>query len=336
VVEISGRDQLTTFLEGKPVEWARVIAVRAAMRILPVWRTPEGRSDLTMAVFRALFISQTMSLWPSRQISLAAISAAAAAEAAAYFAADTGYATAAYASAYAAEAAAEMNASAYAVRAAACSIAVRGDSAEGDLWRQIGRDAEALLTAGNDTEIAQAVLVKPLWTGAGSSRMTKGWPALSSNLLSRKHEAWEIWVDWYDGAFAGQPTIFSGLASEVHESFCVQLAVETEAFWARDAAAINTDIKDRLEALRVAVIPKQLFGPLVTFERDGKVARQLPSPPDDLKGNLHSAREALVESIDDFEAAFPSHNHSGLRQALVRLRMALGADYQQLDIIRAG
>ncbi len=62
----------------------------------------------------------------------------------------------------------------------------------------------------------------------------------------------------------------------------------------------------------------------------------MPSAPDDPKGALHSAREALIDSIDDFEAAFPSHNHSGLRQALVRLRAALGADYQHFDVIRAG
>lgn len=364
MVEISNREDLKSFLKDKPFEWAQIIACRAALRVLPLWRTTRERHDSTLKIFRTLFVSRVASSWLSHDLSDAASLAGgmlnageatgdsryvvdlvvrAAIEAA--YAADPSEARGdpvSYAIAQAAEAI-DTSAAAFAARAASAARAagsgarVADVSARRAVWLQVSHDATLLERGGNSFSDFRQVIISKLWgSGAPTIGFQSGWQSLKYELVSREGEFWQEWVNWYERVLAGEAVLFSGLTEEDDKAFSVQLALQPDSFWGRNAAVVNNEIHGWLNALRFPEIPPQAPGALLTYERNGRVARQLPSPPDDPKGTLHSARRSLIESVDDFEAAFPSHNHSGLKQTLVRLREAFGADYDQFDIIRAG
>lgn len=64
-IDIRSREDLRAWLEDKPVNWARAIAVRAALRVLPIAvRYSTGRGAL--AVFRATFFALPASLSDGR------------------------------------------------------------------------------------------------------------------------------------------------------------------------------------------------------------------------------------------------------------------------------
>lgn len=337
MVEIQDTFQLEEFLEGKPAEWVSLLAVRAALRTLPNWRTPDQRSDLTLQLFRAMFVCKAILQWPSLDMRRRA-----------YDAADEVYnATVTAQRAFALSGAVAVYSSARAIDAVARSSGYSKDRDRSHYaaidaieytndWKSIGRDAFALERGSGDPNNLRNRLCAPLWEDAVDRDDEKFWEEMKADLLTRRDESWTIWIEWYERILAGQRTAFSGVTPEADKEFCVRLATEPDEFWGRDVSVVNAEIAERLNTLRPPDVPVQAPGPLITYERDGRVARQLPSPPDDPKGTLHSARQNLIDAVDDFEMAFPSHNHFGLKQTLVRLREALGADYDQFDIIRAG
>ncbi|WP_443750261.1 hypothetical protein [Asticcacaulis solisilvae] len=375
MVEIRNRGELAAFLNGKLAELAPIIAVRAALRIFPLSRDREQSGNSLLPTARALFVSRTALQYDCRDAIDSALVAASALKtvgsaiyatraAAATYAlgkhlgigdametveavADAAYSSGnlrnvAYNEAYqrsllsARESLSESEARGDASSFASDGVLSSSKGARRAIWKSVEDDVSFLVREVGDLYSAHRLLLAPLWMGRPYRNILICWENLKRQLLASPQMNWQPWGEWYDACLRGGTTAFSELTERENAAFCMRLSAETNGFWSREIQVVNRDILDRLAALRIPAIPEQMAGPLETFERQGKVARQPSSPPDDPKGTLHSARQALIESIDDFETTFPTHNHAGLRCAFVRLRDGLGADYDSFDVIRVG
>lgn len=257
MVEIRNVDQLDAALRGKRVEWNHVIAMRAALRVFPFWKTPNRRPDLTLKIIRALFFSRAAVEWPSREIRAAASAAAregtvavrefVVLDFAAPFAAAAAYAAAA------ATASPRDATAAHAADAAATAAAAATHTEV--MWTEIADDVEALLEAKDDFEVVQTLAQTPLWSGGHPfPTIAESWAAMKAELAGRSAEVWQPWIEWYDRVLSGEALAFGGLSAQDNDAFCRQLATEPNAFWQRDVAIVNAEIRDRLHVLRSSVV----------------------------------------------------------------------------------
>ncbi len=162
MAEITDRKSFEEWLEGKPVEWAQVLAVRAALRVLPLVGQvfdinslkPKDQEQLIFASWRAIAISWVGRKYPTHDIAIAARDTFAAADAAdaAAFAADAFAFTAARTAAYAARPAAFATFAA----ARAADAAVRAASRAADAAAAAADAARAIFAAA-DTAAAAAL-----------------------------------------------------------------------------------------------------------------------------------------------------------------------------------
>jgi hypothetical protein len=129
-LEIRDQKSLRRWHGDRPVVWAWLIALRAALRVFPLVIQSTGRStvtnqarnqELTLAVWRCLLISAVAHKYPTDSASASAASTAASAAASA--AADAASASAAASAASAAEAVGSSDAYAYVASASAASDA---------------------------------------------------------------------------------------------------------------------------------------------------------------------------------------------------------------------
>ncbi len=91
--KIDSREALEAWFEDKPVDWAQVVAARAALRAFPVvfaivdvpdrYLSPDRKQRLTLQVFRASLLSWVARLYPAHDLTTLADAAAAAVYAAA-------------------------------------------------------------------------------------------------------------------------------------------------------------------------------------------------------------------------------------------------------------
>lgn len=202
--EIDTPEKLQAWLQDKPVEWAKVIAVRAALRVFPLVfdihafsdkRLETGRKqELILLVFRANFISRLAPKYPSREMAAAAAAAADAADAAA--AADDANA---YAAAYAAARAATA-AAAYAADAAADAAARAAIRAA--TWEAVSRDCRWLLQLGERNDLIDQQLWPLDVRGKASYRANfPPWVREPFDRFVARDEVnngpWHLIVDWY-------------------------------------------------------------------------------------------------------------------------------------------
>ncbi|MBU2605903.1 MAG: hypothetical protein KKC43_08430 [Alphaproteobacteria bacterium] len=263
---LKSRSTLKAWLDLLPdpdrVAFARIIAHRAAMRVLPFSRLVnlaapadiDMPSALTLAVFRASIISRAALKHASSEL---AESAYAAAAVAANFAAEATRtavtakaAAAAYAAAYAADAAA------YAVAEAATYAADAADAASANtntIWNSVNVDARALEKAG-----VNALVDEPLWPGPQPSWWVAEWGQMlldGRNLDAQqqrrsKLQHWQIWNDWYAARADGKAPW--GLPEVVAEELELRIALgqHRKDFWEREPEAIHTEIREWINAAR--------------------------------------------------------------------------------------
>lgn len=243
--QIRDSTSLRRWLEDKPAEWARWIALRSALRALPMIAADEANTKLHMTAFRALAVS-----WAALSVSgkFPALDIAGAAGAAARAVARTNAApTAAYAAraaAYAARAvAADTAASAIdAAVDATADAAARAAVARTDVWGEIGRDVAMIERPGSSIT---ALSLGSLWNDAEPAALEALRTTLFPAMLARDPKAW-IWRDWYDlrrvGAGIGFP-----LPPKIDDRITLRLLNRPEAFWQRDPREVNAEIAGWIE-----------------------------------------------------------------------------------------
>lgn len=309
---ITNSKQLSDWLKRKPVFFAAGIAVRTALRVLPLATRGiryEG-NDLTAAVFRALFISWASRAYHAQETNSVANVANAANAATAYVAnaayaaaaaARSAYAAGADIAAYATDTATDTATYADAAAYADAATDVATDAARAaEIWEAISKDTAWLTRKRQIAADAIAGLVQaPLWLEGIPGEWAERWRRLRVH-LEIAAENWDVWIDWYERRLAGEASGF-GLSSDLDEQFAVRLATEDEAFWDRKPAVVNADIKARLEQLRpeppqipaaqpASVKPRWIKGKLAQDDRlETAVERE----------SLHALLEALSEDYEE-------------------------------------
>jgi len=260
---ITNREELEGWLEGRPREWGQIMALRAAMRVLPLFAPSEQRFDLLLSVFRALFISQAVAIWSNREMSMATARAAYAADEAAATVEDDAVATDVGCAATSAVVAFcqsdfddgfEVDNSAFAAISFAAAAAVAEDAV---IWLETQDDAVALEMLETDANTFQRLLRQSLWlTHAPFGPFNAAWMRMKSELSDRTDENWQFWIDWYESCVRGDIAFLTGLTAQENERFWGELAQESDEFWNREPKFVNQDIFARLFAARMYTAPQ--------------------------------------------------------------------------------
>jgi hypothetical protein len=247
-VAISSREELEAWLEDKPREWARVIALRAALRVLVIASDPAIFRDrsvdprLPLTLFRVGAVSSGARKIPRHDdVTYAAAKATtdAAAYAADYPAVKTIADTVAYAAAkavtdaavYAAAANSAADAAAYAAAAASSAAAYTAA-----VWAAILGDCTRL----QNGTAPSALLAQPLWIDR-PDWFQDAW-GKAVQWLSRSDYSFAIWRDWYQRKLDGKPFEFAGFDADAEREFFTRLFAKDDAWWNREPAAVNADI----------------------------------------------------------------------------------------------
>ncbi|MEL7683835.1 hypothetical protein AAG594_05800 [Citromicrobium bathyomarinum] len=260
---ITSRGELQTWLEDKPREWAEVIALRAALRVLlfvlqpDTYRSETTRHALIFTCLRAIAVSsgaRTVSLIDTEQA--AALAAYDAAAVAAYdtaaLAATRGTvsatADAAHAAAFSARtvavaigtaaATAASQAVAYTARAIASTTAARSS-----IWPLVARDC-ALLADGEVS--SDRLLTLHVWPDA-PVWFVDSWER-GRDWLCRSQDGFAIWAEWYERRIEGK-SAFSGFDDEADNAFYRYLIDQDDVWWKREPTEVNRDIAAKVEEL---------------------------------------------------------------------------------------
>lgn len=256
-IEFTSENELKVWLEDKPIEWGRVIAHRAAMRVLPMisdeWRADppiEQRQGLTLAVFRANLISRVAGVYPTRDMSKyadAASSAASRATDRATFSAAHYAASAAHYAASASFADASRIASSSS-RAAAAAASFSASAVGSAIWRSVSLDAQWLLKREDapSAEQAKSLLSLSVWHGRAPSWARNALKRLSA-ATSADSTHWSDWIAWH-GTVA--PIDGDPLGVYFSEALELRIATQPDDWWDRGAEAVNADIAKWVEEER--------------------------------------------------------------------------------------
>ncbi|MGV1949652.1 toll/interleukin-1 receptor domain-containing protein [Agrobacterium vitis] len=250
--EIDSKEKLEAYLRTRPVEEAQAIALRCALRVIPLLAPPldtrfvkhQLKPQLTSGVFRACFIAWAQLSYSTEKTKYAAARAVAAviavADVAAYPAA---YASAAYAAAADAAVTAASDDTATAADAAAYAASAAAGSASDVLLRLIWqRIRDDLKSAQNGN--AKHSLGGAIWALGHKSDLIVNTEKEFQHQLGNLGEQWSVVWDFYV-SFRDGTLPFSHLGAR-HEEVIVTLATAEEAFWDRDANVVMGEIAERL------------------------------------------------------------------------------------------
>lgn len=284
--EIDSREALEAWLTDNPVEWAQVIAVRAALRVFPLVFNVHAVSDgrlytgrkqvLILQAFRANFISRLAPKYPSREMAASAsASADASTSASAFASAASASASAAsasaYASAYSARASASADAStstysarastfasaaysAYSASAAAYSAySAYSDAraAEAMIWRAVSEDCRRLLEHGTTDDLID----QALWPSnvRGKTSYQANFPPWIREPFDRfaardevKNGPWRLIVDWYRAILPNSRN--AKPRSLFGEKADIVIATQPDEFWTATEERSAEDILEEIAA----------------------------------------------------------------------------------------
>lgn len=259
---IDSSEQLKAWLEPRPIEFAQIVAARTALRVMPYGLVINGAknsdNEITLALFRANFVSWAVNSFPSVFTSNAAYYAATRAVRAATdvlpVATDAAYAArVAFAAARAAGAADASSAAAYASEAAVLADRVASNIA---IWNGLAADCKwlesstGLFTDGPTG--ARLLTRKPLWLRGVPAQWETDW-AVCRTCLFERDSSWRIWTDWYDRRITGHLAAFdipkdtSGIEDR---KILARLADTNESIWESGYHHINNSLQKWIEEAR--------------------------------------------------------------------------------------
>ncbi|TWD54433.1 hypothetical protein FB480_103344 [Agrobacterium vitis] len=245
IEEIDSKETLEVYLRSRPVEEARVIALRCALRVIPLQEAAlrsngvahQVKLQSITAIFRACFISWAKLSYPTVEIQYADRAAATAGAAA-----SATYAPAAICAAYATAAAAvattyaEVAADAAAFAAAAFA-AVDGSNAV--IWLMVRDDLLFVQNSGPSHGLGGAI-----WGIGRKLDSIKDAEEQFETQLGNLGDQWSVIWDFYVSVRDGTLP-FPHLGAR-HEEVIVGVATEEEAFWDRDPDDVMMEIAERL------------------------------------------------------------------------------------------
>lgn len=314
-VAISSREELEVWLEDKPREWAQVIALRAALRVLPFACEPAAFSGrivdprLPLAVFRASAISSGAAKIPLDDIAAYAAAAARAASAARAAAADAARAASAARAAYAAADAVRVAAStaraSAAARAAFAADTASAASAAFAVWQSIVVDCDRL----DHGAVVGAVIEAPLWpNGLLPEALAPIWTRASAWLDANPPDGFPTWREWYERKLQGKRFEFEGFNEAAEREFFDRLFAQDNSWWNRKPEAVNAEIAGWVEELRQPSTPNVDF--FISYSTANEAAaREVAAILDNL------GKTYIVQFRDFAQQNFVNAMNEGLAQA---------------------
>lgn len=316
--EINSKETLEAYLNGKPIEWSRQIAVRSALRVFPFVLQQTQRSQvndqislqLIVSVWRCISISMLGTILPNADLRIAAnatnaanaaaeifntdfAASTSAARAAASYAADTAYAPTATVAAF--------NAAKTADCAARAGDGAKAPTIAAEMWKCVRNDLY-LLSEG--AEPLFEVLYK--YIGSGETDDTtipvRYWHSENARDFvgsdSVRGTRWEIISDWY---FALLGSRFSTTPwGEIGSDIDFEIASKLKDFWDRDPDEVIVDVA---EIVGWPDYGQSLKGFDELKERQisfGKaIIREFPINPN--KDVLNSYLDTLNAQFDEFD-----------------------------------
>lgn len=287
-VKITSREELEAWLEDKPREWAQVIALRSALRALPlvaVQRPVASEAvnrELALLVFRAFLISFCATkLQPDNLFQNAKFAAGAVFIKANHafhlqqsnewkvadshgenekarwqiFVDRSSTVTAAWeaaanvvSSAVASSNSDAANASQKLVTSLQATNPVPHE-ARPFFFRAILKDCEAFQSGNSPTSMEG----RRLWTDA-PVYWNHAWEK-ARRWLSLPDYGFQIWREWYYGRIEGLPHAFADFDDEADEKFYRWMVEQDDDWWSREPAEVNAEITEFVDALRNSDLP---------------------------------------------------------------------------------
>ena len=244
MVDIKNRDHLIYWLQRRPREDGKIIAVRAALRAIPFLKSSfplNGKLEqAVLATFRACAVSWSAAFGVMREEAGEVQDAAAtvAYEAAREVKGDSAYAVnaAAYAAAYKVNAADTVD-GVFAGDADAAANAAAADSSGLLMWKFTDYDCELLEHSGTaalaNRDLFQLRQIEGL-PGIVEAMPPDDWD-VDLNFLQQSFVDWSIWIDWYRDRLHGSP---------LNRAFEKALLSLTEEEWQQEPAVVNARLKE--------------------------------------------------------------------------------------------
>ena len=322
MVKITSRKELEEWLKDKPVDWGRIIAARAALRVLPIAFIPisknhsaddQSHSVTAQISIRAAYLLWAISLNPrdntNQKANLVAnsiyyyasgyisvdwerdsfgISDDVAAEAARH----------AIYSALISDSPESCEASADAAYAG-CGMANDQDG-RSIIWKSVNDDATWLLNQKKFRFSVFRLIVEPLWLFDPAE-----WPFYGTiKRLLILDPTYQVWIDWYNRRIEGRKAAFDilGDVDRVHDkAILIRLADATdEDFWGKGATHVNTTLQNWIDEARINAEINEILVKL----RAGAATRI--GMPDEFE-----ARRALLDAFDRLSGK-PPMEHGGI------------------------
>lgn len=315
---------LDEWLRKKPVSFAQAISSRIALRVLPFINVGYFTPEFAQSVFRAVFIAWAAHRYSANQINAAATSAWKAADAAcnafAIEATDRSRENLHVITSDEIPEAASAGFAAFAVNAlninnfesvkyalmAADAASLRGYESKDDIWAATEEDVRWLETLSINRQapeipasLVQLFVLRPTWWALQPFHILNRWNELKSKLAAQKQD-WDIWIDWYERRLQGDTNAF-GLLPVSEESVTLSIAMESDAFWDRDPALVNAEIKARLLAAVTELKPPKQDSSTLTFVLDEHGLIQRGPLPDE---NCLSDTSKHQDQYDEFLKSF--------------------------------
>ena len=227
-------------LINRPTDWLVTIAVRTALRTLPLIGGEDSNFQAILSAFRAVAVARYAAKYPDRRIGSAPIRSS---EALAPFV-KTSATLAADAAAKAVAAAANVSTrsavSIYVTRAVrAATETLTASTTEAASFVSAAIEDGNLIDSGRLS--SEQLAGSQLWFGESPFIAITNWDALSDRLISQAPH-WSIWIDWYRDALLG-------LEHESEHYHAAFTDLPDILPWAGGAEAVNTEITRRLEAI---------------------------------------------------------------------------------------
>jgi TIR domain len=271
MAQITSREELEEWLKDKPVEFAQVIAARAAMRALPYAFGKRESDDwiarYSLALFRATAISWAARSFPDHAAYAAAHAAADAARAAVVA---NPFAMPSRAALNAARSAETADATVRCVRAADTSdLAARdasavlgidvdyaAEAARDAIWINISHDCAWLASEGDSAAAAHGLTQRPLWPAGEPDGWGKAHAFADARLAGLK-QGYGVWTEWYDRRVRGNEGAFDipGDKGRLEDkAILMKLADATdEDFWDKGAIYVNLTLQGWIDEARARV-----------------------------------------------------------------------------------
>jgi hypothetical protein len=356
-VKIRTERDLRQVLENSPVEWPRLVASRAALRVIPLLLSADVPERLSTSGVRACFISWAAGLYMSDDIFAASFFAAASISPAslpfsrttAESAAESAYSAALAVSRSTAESAARsaaLSASRSVALSAAesaaesahsATLAVSRYTASYAAWDAIEKDLTWLIGSGGEQPPA-ALTGRALWHGPAPYWVIKRLRALAN---TSRASAYGVWINWYQTLLSPDGT---KSADFFGQELTIRIATQPDEWWDRPARAINDDIvhwlidrdaEDRNEP--AVTVPEPEPGLTGGIDPDGRIgfARAGTMPADELAATA-ALRQVLKGAAQDLATLLAGNNSVAIAPGLVPQYLAcLSTEPLSIDMLYA-